>query len=284
MTKPDLLTLSLGAGVQSGTLAEMVAEGVLQRPDIAIFADTGDEPDYVYQYVDYLRGRLAGVGVPLEVVRMGDIVSGYYGGGRFAAIPLYMQHDDGSIGRGRRQCTSEYKVAPIEATIKREMLRRGKARQDSLDRIYVTGTVTTWLGLSLDEVQRMKPSPHAWQRLAWPLIDRRMSRHSCKVWLQERNLPVPRKSSCRICPFHGNNYWRALRDESPDDWAHVVEFDGKLRDGSLRVTHTTDARQYLHRDCIPLADVDLRTREEISGQLRLFDDEETGCDSGYCFV
>ena len=40
MTKP-LRILSLGAGVQSTTLLYMMIEGEIERPDHAIFSDTG---------------------------------------------------------------------------------------------------------------------------------------------------------------------------------------------------------------------------------------------------
>ena len=39
-----LRILSLGAGVQSTTLALMAAHGEVEAPDCAIFADTGWEP------------------------------------------------------------------------------------------------------------------------------------------------------------------------------------------------------------------------------------------------
>lgn len=45
MSEPKLRVLSLGAGVQSTTLALMAAHGEFeQMPDCAIFADTGWEP------------------------------------------------------------------------------------------------------------------------------------------------------------------------------------------------------------------------------------------------
>ena len=44
--------LSLGAGVQSSTLALMAAQGeVKPMPDAAIFADTQAEPTKVYDYL-----------------------------------------------------------------------------------------------------------------------------------------------------------------------------------------------------------------------------------------
>lgn len=45
--------ISLGAGVQSSTLALMAVEGELDpSPRLAIFADTGDEPRAVYEWLD----------------------------------------------------------------------------------------------------------------------------------------------------------------------------------------------------------------------------------------
>ena len=50
--------LSLGAGVQSSTLAMMYAQGKLEgMPDAAIFADTGWEPRKVQDYLDWFEAR-----------------------------------------------------------------------------------------------------------------------------------------------------------------------------------------------------------------------------------
>jgi 3'-phosphoadenosine 5'-phosphosulfate sulfotransferase (PAPS reductase)/FAD synthetase len=51
--------LSLGAGVQSSTLALMAAAGeVTPMPAAAIFADTQDEPASVYRWLDWLEKQL----------------------------------------------------------------------------------------------------------------------------------------------------------------------------------------------------------------------------------
>ena len=47
--------LSLGAGVQSSTLALMIEHGEVPMVDCAIFADTGDEPKEVYKWLDFLK-------------------------------------------------------------------------------------------------------------------------------------------------------------------------------------------------------------------------------------
>lgn len=58
MTEP-IHILSLGAGVQSSAMALMAAVGeVTPMPAFAVFADTGDEPDDVYTWLERLRQLL----------------------------------------------------------------------------------------------------------------------------------------------------------------------------------------------------------------------------------
>ena len=59
LDNPDLRVLSLGVGVQSSTLAVMAARGDIgPMPDCAIFSDTGWEPQYIYDYLEYIRPLL----------------------------------------------------------------------------------------------------------------------------------------------------------------------------------------------------------------------------------
>lgn len=55
--------LSLGAGTQSSVLALLLSgsdprlvERGYPKPDAAVFADTGWEPDYVYRHLEWLEG------------------------------------------------------------------------------------------------------------------------------------------------------------------------------------------------------------------------------------
>src|SRR5258706_9144198 len=51
--------ISLGAGVQSSTMALMAAAGeITPMPKCAIFADTQDEPASVYRWLDWLGKEL----------------------------------------------------------------------------------------------------------------------------------------------------------------------------------------------------------------------------------
>ena len=58
--------LSLGAGVQSSTMALMAAYGEIEpMPDCAIFADTAAEPKHVYDQLDFIQAN-----VPFPVYRV----------------------------------------------------------------------------------------------------------------------------------------------------------------------------------------------------------------------
>ena len=54
-----LLSLSLGAGVQSSCLALMAEKGETEKPNFAVFADTGDESEATYQWLDWLESQLS---------------------------------------------------------------------------------------------------------------------------------------------------------------------------------------------------------------------------------
>lgn len=260
--------LSLGAGVQSSTLALMAAAGELEMPDHAIFADTHWEPKPVYEWLhDYLMPRLP---FPVHIVSKGDLrleqitarMCGKKtdGAGRWASLPYYTKDAENSKGIVRRQCTGEYKIQPIEKKI-RELIGL-KPRQ----RFPKELAVEQWLGISMDEMQRMKFSVDAWRVFRHPLIEKRMSRHDCLSWLSAHGHPQAPRSACIGCPFHSNAEWRAMRDERPDEWNDAVEFDA-----SIRVAGGMRGETFLHRQCVPLNEVDLRTPSDY-GQLSWLDE------------
>ena len=65
-----LRVLSLGAGVQSTTLALMIEHGEIPMVDCAIFADTPSEPKKVYKHLDWLKSKLS---YPLHIVTKGNL-------------------------------------------------------------------------------------------------------------------------------------------------------------------------------------------------------------------
>lgn len=246
LASPALRVLSLGAGVQSTTLALAAARGeVGPMPDCAIFADTGWEPRAVREHLARLRDRLP---FPVHIVSAGNIRDDIVArrnttGGRYAAVPWFVLNPEGSKGMGRRQCTKEYKLQPISRKL-RELLGVGPRAR------LKPGSVEMWVGISTDEIVRMKPSRVQWQVNRWPLIEAGMSRVDCVRWMAERQERAP-KSSCVGCPFHTNAMWRDLRDNFPEEWSDACEVDRLLRvgdGGKMR------GLEFMHSSMLPLAE------------------------------
>lgn len=259
--------ISLGAGVQSTTMALMAAHGeITPMPDCAIFADTQWEPKAVYEHLRWLMSPNV-LPFPIHVVTAGNIRSDVIAATnttkqRFVSVPWFLDKKDG-IGMGQRQCTSEYKILPL-ARKQRELLGYQPRQR------IPPNSVSLWIGISMDEAMRMKPARNLWQTHRWPLIEKGINRRNCLKWLADNGYPMAPKSSCIGCPFHSDTQWRELRDNSPAEWADAVEVDRLIRNHP-----TIKGKQYAHRSCVPLDQADFRTDAEI-GQMDLFNNECEG--------
>lgn len=121
--------------------------------------------------------------------------------------------------------------------------------------------VVAWIGISLDEVQRMKPARQPWIRNRWPLIEDSMKRHDCLRWMEANGYPEPPRSACTYCPFHSDREWRRLRDGEPKDFAKAVQFERDLQAVKAK-TNNMKGIPFLHSSLKPLSDVDFSTDTE----------------------
>lgn len=253
-----LRVLSLGAGVQSSTLALMIAREELPPVDCAIFSDTGWEPKAVYEWLNWLEAQLP---FPVYRVSAGDIRADQMSGlnstrQRFVAVPWFTLSPKGKQGMGRRQCTAEYKLRPLQRKVVE--LMNGKRNRGGCEML---------IGISMDEVWRMKPSRVQYIVNKFPLIDAGITRQACLRWMEDQQYPKPPKSSCIGCPFHSDAQWRAL---TPEEFADAVEVDRAIRNQPGFRGH-----QFMHRSLKPLDQIDFRTAEE-KGQIDMFMNECEG--------
>ena len=178
---PTIRVFSCGAGVQSTAIALLMRHGRLPLVDHVIFADTGWEPAAVYRQLDRLAAVFANLGVPLHRVSQGNLRDDATDPThRFASVPYYVRNPDGSEGMGRRQCTSEYKLAPINRKV-RELL--GAAAPD-FRRVPRGRVGEQWIGFSTDEITRVAPSRVSYLRARHPLLELGMSRRDCGRYLE----------------------------------------------------------------------------------------------------
>lgn len=257
--------ISLGAGVQSSTMALMAAHGeITPMPDCAIFADTQWEPQAVYKWLAWLETQLP---FPVHRVTAGDIRADQMNKrrtpakmgrnpktDRFASLPYFVDQGPGREGRTKRQCTSEYKIIPIEMFLRREVLKL-KFRQ----RAPREPVITSWRGISTDEATRMKTSKTKWIAARYPLaMELSMSRTDCLNWMKCNGYAKPPRSACIGCPHHDDHEWLEMKRERPEEFADAVEFDKAIREaGGMR---GMKGISYLHRTCIPLTQVDFEGR------------------------
>ena len=259
--------ISLGWGVQSMTLAVMAALGDIEPVDYAIHSDTTHEAqgtyDYSTKWTDWLNVR----GVKTVTVKppVAPMINKWGG----VMIPAHGQ------GLTRRQCTGEWKIKPI-----RRWLQANRNNQP----------VEQWLGISLDEVQRMKPSNVKYITNRYPLIERKMSRWDCKLYLERNGIEIPPRSACVFCPFHSRSEWRDIRDNAPEDWDKAVNIDKAIRKApenwnkAVKIDHAIRKARppydlFVNVQRKPLDECDLDS-EIDKGQLSLWENE---CD-GICGV
>ena len=256
--------ISLGWGVQSFTLAAMSVLGELPPVDVALHADTTHERRATYEFAARWTPWLEQRGVKVVTVSPSGLRSDPLNFYKTNSILIPVSTATGSSPRGgrlRRQCTREWKIDPMRHWISAELARRGLSKSP--------GIVEQWLGISLDEVERMRPGDVRYIENQWPLIDRRMTRHDCTKWLARHGLEIPPKSSCVFCPYHDQSSWREMKTTGNGDWQKAIEVDRVLR----KARPPFDV--YLHWSLKPLEDVDLRSETE-RGQLPLFQDECAG--------
>ena len=244
--------ISLGAGVQSTTLALLAHHGKIEPPDYAVFADTGWEPKAVYKHLDWLEKYLS---FPVVRVSAGNLKEHLLSNPEFSVVPFFTPNG----GMMRRQCTGDYKIRPLQKFMKPHASKGNP--------------VICEIGISTDEWARMKPSRVKYIQHTWPLIDLGMSRNDCKDLLKDNGYAVPPKSACLGCPYRDNLGWREIKTKYPEEFEETCKVEDQLNDS--KKTKYRYSKQFIHRSCKPLRDVDFRTMEEM-GQLNFFNDECEG--------
>jgi hypothetical protein len=283
LAEARLRVISLGAGVQSSTLALMARDGEIgPMPDAAIFADTQGEAGPTYRHLDWLSEQLP---FPVYRVTKGnlerEILEACEGkNGAWGRPPFYVDNGGNQVpqlawdqlplaggeerlrvrgrrrrqGITRRQCTQDYKLEPIWKKVRE--LAGLKPRSPGPH----AAIVEQWIGISWDERIRIRPAEQRWIHSRWPLLELQMTREDCERWLVAHGYPIPPKSACRFCPLRSTPEWRRLREDSPEDFEAAVALDARLRNGAQHIG--LKGTLYLHRSLQPLGAVDLATRED----------------------
>lgn len=247
--KPTLRVLSLGAGVQSSALLLMMMNGEVKPADICIFSDTGNEPKEVYKHLHKLMDMTT---IPIKIVQESNIVNDVYEDkfNGFIKIPTYTRGDNGKVAISQRQCTMDYKIAPLHREIRR-ILGRQRLRYTSIEIV---------MGISYDELQRMAYPRKEWGIHCYPLVSNKITREDCIKYYEDRGYDRPPRSSCIICPYHSDSVWLEMKEDRPEEFAEAVKFDEHIRDKQ-------PLKNYLSKHGIPLAKVDFKKGSKQDQEL-----------------
>lgn len=261
--RKDIIVISLGAGVQSTAMLLLSLRGELPRADHVIFADTQWEPASVYRHLEWLKEECAAAGIPLHVVTKGSLKYGATdvriskkSGNSYVKVnlPVWVRSGEKIGLNSKRQCTADYKLAPIYSFVWNKIINRNRNRR-----------VKMWMGISWDERSRLTASKRKYCDNVYPfcgfygdgLLPKPWTRTDCVAWL-ELNYPdriVPR-SACVVCPYHQNKEWRRLRDEEPAEFARAIADEKDIQAAWDEAT-ALDGKPFLHRSGVQLSEADL---------------------------
>src|SRR3990172_8932307 len=160
---PVLRFLSMGWGKQTWTMAAMMALGEMPRADYSVFADTTHEHQGTYDFIQQWTPWLAEHGLDVFTVQAmrTDVVREDWGSS--VLIPAFtIDGKTGKEGQVRRQCTHDWKITPVRHFIREKMKERNLKP--------TPGIAECWMGISLDEFQRMRTSDVAYIANVYPLV------------------------------------------------------------------------------------------------------------------
>lgn len=276
----SLTIFSYGGGVQSTAALVLAARGELNC-SIFLFCNVGEDsehPDtlrYVFEIaMPYAKAHGLNL-IELHRIKRNGERETLYGrltrpDSKFIGIPVRLA---GSGMPANRNCTADFKAR----------LTAKWCREHGATRAH---PAITMLGISLDEFQRMRnDSGIPYTRLAYPLIDRRLTRQDCRNIIASAGLPIPPKSSCWFCPFHTVRAWRDLRDTRPDLFRKACELEALLT-ARAKMLKRSPRRGALppEREAVFMSGR-LKPLAQVVGdavQPSLF--EGDACESGYCMV
>ena len=272
--KTSLRVLSLGAGVQSTTLALMIEKGEIPMVQAGVFADVKGEPMAVYKHLDWLEKQLS---YPIYRVTWRDLKQDILDAstGKYKAFtaPFYTKNPKtGKKKMLRRQCTFMYKINPVVQEVRRLLgLKKGEKRDKNT-------RVEMLMGISKDEVFRVKSNRMPYITNIYPLIDKDMTRLNCLEWMSKNNYPKPPRSACTFCPYHSNEEWKEIK-KNKEEWQEVVAMDKAIRHqekhkDKFKNSNDTLDELFLHRDAIPIDQVDFDKKKD--NQLDMFQSECEG--------
>lgn len=212
------VVVAYGMGVDStAMLVGMQQRG--ERPDLILFADTGDEKPATYAYLPIINAWLRAVGFPeVTVVKNPRPKSGDKSLSdsclRLGTLP--------ALAYGAHQCSLVWKIGPQQKFIK-TWAPAIAARAAGLTVINCIGYDAGPRDSCRKYKAEGKDAPGFTNR--FPLLEWGWSRERCVLEIEAAGLPVPVKSACFHCPASKKPEIVWLRDHEPEQYAKALRME-----------------------------------------------------------
>jgi len=256
-----------GGGTQSTSAICLEHAGIIPKPDIIVMVNTGRESSAALEYQKkYMMPLCEDMGVdyvivPKEKYATYDLV----GPDPDYPLPGYFTEYDGRkengdcLGKQPAYCSDKWKT---------EVMHRYLNERYGEKELTKSG-VDLWMGMSLDEANRIKYPSGKWQK-RYPLFEMLITRQMAIQIVEDYGLPTPPRSLCWMCPNRDDGMWRELKENFPEDFQRAVEHEKEIQ--------KTWPWLWLHKSGMPLDQIDFKAAKPVQIDLIQF------CDTGVCGV
>lgn len=225
------LVISCGVGVDSvAMLVGLAARGI--RPDLILFADTGNEKPETYAYIPILQGWLAKVGFPeLTLIKRAPVIDGKKGSYDTLETNCTVNETLPSLAfGGRKGCSLKWKVEPMDAFVEAwEPAKLAWAAGLRVRRAigYDAGPKDSKRCWDITEDER---STYVYFLREWG-----WDRERCKAEIEAAGLPVPPKSACSFCPATQPEELVELHRKHPDLTARIIAMEAAAKPNLVKI-------------------------------------------------
>jgi len=324
MSEPKKLhVLSWGGGTQSTALMIKFLKGEVldhkNQPiklDYIIFADTNNESEMTYQqvykvkkYVKDTYGQEVHItkrneeylpdDTIIQMIQSGEIEnyrqSKYYDlfqghvlnmKGVVKSVdmmPLYTRDDRGIVGKTSvKACTGVFKINQL----KKELRKLEDVQRFTKD----TYKIINYIGFSVDEVRRLKPSMDSYMENQFPLVWLGMSKTDCINYVEKELGFVPRSSVCNMCYANDVDRVYDIYINDRKSYDRLLDLDDALANKSEKQGLDNDVFMFKFQadNNIRLKDIDMEDYYQAWMEKKktrtLFDDEQEFACMGGCFL
>jgi hypothetical protein len=245
-----LTVLSFGAGQDSTAILVRIIHDERFRKNyvvgqlIVIFADTKNEHQHTYAYVDYIKLLCKFYEILFFKVNPSEYATGKWKGG---LLGFYEKNKSVGSKAFPKTCTDNLKIKPIykflEEYIHEKFQTQSYGRKKAFyEYFYKYGQIRVLIGIAAGEEKRASDEPTGIKwfdkcvEKVYPLIEQKMDREACQYVIKNEGYIVPMPSNCILCPFMSYQeliYLYRYENEFYNEWVKLEKqkIDNNLHKG-----------------------------------------------------